>query len=84
MVFITIWCITIENIDDYENIHSAYSFYLTIDYHLPLHEIWKFHMRAIVIKSAFEEDGKSHPQIFLKFCHILPFITFYNIYKEYQ
>ena len=38
------------------------------DDNLPLNKILKIHNMAIVIRSAFEEDGKYYPQVFLKEC----------------
>ena len=32
---------------------------------LPLNKPLKFHMKTIIIRSVFEEDGKLHPQVFL-------------------
>ena len=32
---------------------------------LPLNKSLKFHNMTIIIRSAFEEDGKLHPQVFL-------------------
>ena len=38
---------------------------LNSDDNLPLNKPFRFHMMTIVIRSAFEEDGKLYPQIFL-------------------
>ena len=35
------------------------------DDNLPLNKVLKFHALAIIIRSAFERDGKYYPQIFL-------------------
>ena len=35
---------------------------------LQLNELLKLNMSAIVVRSAFEEDGKFYPQIFLNGC----------------
>ena len=35
---------------------------------LPLSKILKLHMLTIIVESAFEEDGKYYPQIFLDEC----------------
>ena len=32
---------------------------------LPLNKILKFHILTIIIRNAFEKDGKYYPQIFL-------------------
>ena len=32
---------------------------------LPLNKILKLHMLTIIVRSAFKEDGKYYPQIFL-------------------
>ena len=32
---------------------------------LPLNKPLKFHLMTITIRSAFEEDGKIYPQVFL-------------------
>ena len=33
---------------------------------LPLNKPLKFHMTTIIIRSAFEEDGKLYPQVFFR------------------
>ena len=38
------------------------------DDNLPLNKILKFHVLTIIITTAFEKDGKYHPQIFLDYC----------------
>ena len=35
------------------------------DHDLPLNKPLKFHSMTVIIRSAFEEDGKLHPQVFL-------------------
>ena len=35
------------------------------DHDLPLNKPLKFHSMTVIIRSAFEEDGKLHPQAFL-------------------
>ena len=35
---------------------------------LPLNKILKLLMLAIAVRSAFEEDGEYHPQVFLDEC----------------
>ena len=35
---------------------------------LPLNKILKLDMSPIIVRSAFEEDGKYYPQIFLDEC----------------
>ena len=35
------------------------------DDNLPLNKLLKFHLMTITIRSAFEEDGKLYPQVFL-------------------
>ena len=38
------------------------------DYNLPLNKILKLCMLTIIVRSAFEEDGKLYPQIYLDEC----------------
>ena len=38
------------------------------DENLPLNKILKLHMLTIIVRSAFEEDGKYYPQVFLDEC----------------
>ena len=38
------------------------------DNDLPLSKILKLHMLVIIVRSAFEEDGKYYPQVFLDEC----------------
>ena len=35
------------------------------DGNLPLNELLKFHAMTIIIRSVFEEGGKTYPQVFL-------------------
>ena len=35
---------------------------------LPLNKTLKLHMLTIIVGSAFEEDGKHYPQVFLDEC----------------
>ena len=35
------------------------------DDNLPLNELLKFHAMTIIIRSVFEEGGKTYPQVFL-------------------
>ena len=35
------------------------------DDNLPLNKSLKFHSMTIIIRSVFEEDGKTYPQVFL-------------------
>ena len=35
------------------------------DYNLPLNKILKLRMLTVIVRSAFEEDGKYYPQVFL-------------------
>ena len=41
---------------------------LNSDDGLPLNKPLKFHAVAVIIRSAFEENGKYYPQIFLDKC----------------
>ena len=38
------------------------------DYDLSLNKMLKLHMLTIIVRSAFEEDGKYYPQVFLDEC----------------
>ena len=35
------------------------------DHNLPLNKLLKLHMKTIIMRSVFEEDGKLYPQVFL-------------------
>ena len=35
---------------------------------LPLNKILKLHILTIIVRSAFEEDSKCYPQVFLDEC----------------
>ena len=48
---------------DYKKYYMKIKF--TSDINLPLNKPLKFHNMTITIRSAFEEDGKLYPQIFL-------------------
>ena len=48
---------------DYEKDYMKIKF--NSDDDLPLNKPLKFHNMTIIIRSAFEEDGKLHPQVFL-------------------
>ena len=49
--------------NDYERDHMKIKF--NIDDDLPLNKPLKFHNMTIIIRFAFEEDGKLYPQVFL-------------------
>ena len=38
------------------------------DDNLPLNKILKLHMLTVIVRSAFGEDGKYYPQVFLDEC----------------
>ena len=38
------------------------------DDNLPLNKPLKLHMLTVIVRSAFEEDGKLYPQIYLDKC----------------
>ena len=38
------------------------------DDNLPLNKPLKLHMLTVIVRSAFEEDGKLYPQIYLDQC----------------
>ena len=48
---------------DYEKDYMKIKF--NSDDNLPLNKPFKFHNTAITIRSAFKEDGKLYPQVFL-------------------
>ena len=48
---------------DYEKDYMKIKF--NSDDNLPLNKLLKFHLMTITIRSAFEEDGKLYPQVFL-------------------
>ena len=73
--------ITMKSISDYENINSLNPLYKIkqfqkefmktrseSDDNLPLNKMLKLHNLTIVTRSAFQEDGKYYPQIFLDEC----------------
>ena len=55
---------------DYEKDYMKIKFNLDDD--LPLNKQLKFHNMTITIRSAFEEDGKLYPQVFL-------YVTIYEL-----
>ena len=70
-----------KSISDYENINSLNPLYKIkqfqkefmktrseSDDNLPLNKMLKLHNLTIVTRSAFQEDGKYYPQIFLDEC----------------
>ena len=38
------------------------------DDNLPLNKQLKLHMLTVIVRSVFEEDGKSYPQLYLDVC----------------
>ena len=43
-------------------------FKFNTDDNLPLNKPLKLHMLTVIVRSAFEEDGKLYPQIYLDKC----------------
>ena len=52
--------------DDYEKDYMIIKF--NSDDDLPLNKILKLHMLIIIVRSAFEKDGKYYPQVSLDKC----------------
>ena len=52
--------------DGYEKDYMRIKF--SSDDNIPLNKILKRHTLAIIVRSAFEEDGKYYPQVFLDDC----------------